>query len=515
MERPYQVDAGDKPGCGHALSVLPAKGKVFVVSIEDSIKNAKYAEWIEEYQWDTCKMGRRYHGEFLANYLISKRDGLVLNLNGSWGTGKTDFMRRLYVHFLQRYHPVIYIDAWESDFSKEPLMVIAGELLQQLQALNENIGNLDSYEIVASKFAGFLKGAVIFGGSALTKGVFGDAEMGKIIAENMMGNKADQGMLALSKLHGEQVDAIKSIREELSNLAEALRGNYGYKLPVIVLIDELDRCRPDYSIEMLEVVKHFFQASNLVFVVASDTDQLCKSIAVVYGESFSAASYLRRFFNRTARLPKPSFSQFVKGAFDELAAGVPWVVHDTVSLDAGFEVVFSALCDIHHKILELRDVDQIIERIKSNYAQASEFGRASSEEQHINFTFMCLLSIRSHMDTSFYPQQGMGYGGDPDVMLLDVVHISSFIAFCSGMVWGVKQVDHHVVSEYIAHELYNTRSGQVDSQLFRDAVGRLQSYLSKIKIEHDAKHGVYKVPNAKWWLVDDYVKVVNLSGSLE
>lgn len=485
------------------------------MSIENSIKNAKYAEWIEEYQWDTCKMGRREHGEFLANYLTSQRDGLVLNLNGSWGTGKTNFMRRMYVHFLQKGHPAIYIDAWESDFSKEPLMVIGGELLRQLQSMNENIGDLDAYGAVASKFSGFIKGAVIFGGSALTKGIFGDAEMGKIIAENMIGHNADKGMLALSKLHGEQVDAIKAIRKELSNLAVALQSNYRYKLPVVVLIDELDRCRPDYSIEMLEVVKHFFQTPNLVFVVASDTDQLCKSITVVYGESFSAENYLRRFFNRTAKLPKPSFIQFVTGAFEELAAGVPWISHDTVSLDAGFDFVFSTLCDLHQESLELRDVDQIIAKIKSNYAQASEFGRASDEEQYINFTFMCFLTIRHHIDASFYPQKGVSYGDLPNVKIFDLISVSSFVVFCSNMVFGVEEPDHHIISEYLGRELFASKATKVNSRRFNDVVDNFQEYLRTIKIRHDAIRGVYEVPNAKWWLVEDYVKVVNLSGSLE
>ena len=57
------------------------------------------------------------------------------------------------------------------------------------------------------------------------------------------------------------------------------------KRKVFVLVDELDRCRPTYAIEMLETIKHFFSLDNYIFVVATDTNQLSHSIKAVYGLS--------------------------------------------------------------------------------------------------------------------------------------------------------------------------------------------------------------------------------------
>lgn len=69
-----------------------------------------------------------------------------------------------------------------------------------------------------------------------------------------------------------------------------------FSCPIFIFIDELDRCRPDYAISLLEIVKHIFDIKNFVFIIATNTDQLQHSIKNVYGNDFSANDYLGRFF---------------------------------------------------------------------------------------------------------------------------------------------------------------------------------------------------------------------------
>lgn len=78
----------------------------------------KYNEWEEIYNWGSCKANRREFGEFIAHFLTT--DSRVINLNGVFGSGKTQFIRRLYVELARMGHPVVYIDAWESDFTSNP-----------------------------------------------------------------------------------------------------------------------------------------------------------------------------------------------------------------------------------------------------------------------------------------------------------------------------------------------------------------------------------------------------------
>ncbi|QDE47832.1 hypothetical protein EIN43_17235 [Enterobacter hormaechei] len=66
-------------------------------------------------------------------------------------------------------------------------------------------------------------------------------------------------------------------------------------MPTFIFIDELDRCRPNYAIDMLETIKHLFDINNVVFVIATDKEQLSHSICSVYGSGFDATRYLDRF----------------------------------------------------------------------------------------------------------------------------------------------------------------------------------------------------------------------------
>jgi hypothetical protein len=71
----------------------------------------------------------------------------------------------------------------------------------------------------------------------------------------------------------------------------------------VILIDELDRCRPTYAIEMLEAIKHWFCVPNVVFVLAMDREQLSHSIRAVYGQGFDVDGYFLRFFHLLEQMP--------------------------------------------------------------------------------------------------------------------------------------------------------------------------------------------------------------------
>lgn len=79
--------------------------------------------------------------------------------------------------------------------------------------------------------------------------------------------------------------------------------------PLVFIIDELDRCRPTFAIELLERVKHIFDVPNIVFVFGINRAQLTKSLRSVYGE-IDADEYLRRFFDMEFILPEADAKEF-------------------------------------------------------------------------------------------------------------------------------------------------------------------------------------------------------------
>lgn len=87
---------------------------------------------------------------------------------------------------------------------------------------------------------------------------------------------------------------------------------------MIVVIDELDRCRPSYAVELLEVAKHLFAVDHIVFVMAVNRSELAHSIKSLYGNDFDAQGYLRRFFDVDFQLPEPDREKFIRAALQKI-----------------------------------------------------------------------------------------------------------------------------------------------------------------------------------------------------
>ena len=105
--------------------------------------------------------------------------------------------------------------------------------------------------------------------------------------------------------YGEAKQAITEFRQTLGDVADALSEDHNGR-PLVVVVDELDRCRPSYAIELLETAKHPFAVDRVVFVLAVNRAQLAESVRALYGAGFNSEGYLRRFFDLDFRLPEPN-----------------------------------------------------------------------------------------------------------------------------------------------------------------------------------------------------------------
>lgn len=112
--------------------------------------------------------------------------------------------------------------------------------------------------------------------------------------------------------HSKHIRAIDDFKSSASQLLTYLETNVKARLPVFIVIDELDRCRPDYAIELLEGVKHLFDVRGFCFCVSTNQNQLCESIKGVYGSGFDSRKYLKRFFSFEYVLPMPTDHAFAR-----------------------------------------------------------------------------------------------------------------------------------------------------------------------------------------------------------
>lgn len=246
------------------------------------------------------RLDRARYAEFLTNYLAAegKQRNYVLNLNAEWGAGKTWFIKRWYMELKQHY-PTVYIDAWQQDFSDDPLLTVISSIIEQLRDAAGN--KLAVPDGIKFKLLGLLKvGGKLVLKSAIKKAGLEDGDF------SMEGEDADKLVDTLCSNHKERYESIQYLKQEIRQWVEAavsanldqLDGQGRLDYPAFILIDELDRCRPSYAVEMLETIKHIFDIKGVVFVLATDTEQLQHASKVIYGLDFDAHTYLNRFFIR-------------------------------------------------------------------------------------------------------------------------------------------------------------------------------------------------------------------------
>ncbi|WCH25943.1 KAP family P-loop NTPase fold protein [Aeromonas salmonicida] len=483
------------------------------------IENAKYSSWKETHNFDNCKLNRKEYGQFLANYLIGEKDGFVLNLNGSWGTGKTEFLKRFYVELMVRGHPTIYIDAWESDFSQEPLTVVASELLNQLERLMDGAIS-DSVVVEVKRALGkALKGILVGLAGVASAKLLNDAAIGMEATNKLLEESPQNFTERLAKDYQSQLDAIQRVRKSLGELAEVLQTTYGTKLPVIVLIDELDRCRPTYAIEMLEVIKHFFSIKGFVFVIATDTVQLCHSIRSVYGDNFDSNQYLKRFFNRKASLEEPNIDDYVntKSNNEDYIKYTDLELFPILSASSSHEEIIKrniAMISTAYK-LNIRDVDQLTDKLHSCLRTACEANKTTNDLQYINIVALIVGLIEQDFNLPSYTNRKNynntftsptnNYDLSPDI------NMERYIKLCME---SVVLIQKQIASRY--RETYQTIDELPNWEYYQGVRGEKPSnQLAYLSSSLSSSTNVYRDLGKKYWLWVDMKKIIELAGTIE
>jgi hypothetical protein len=249
-----------------------------------------------------CQLNRKQYAGILTSIVRNYADGFVLALNNEWGTGKTTFVRMWKRQLINDGYKTMYFNAWENDFEMEPLIAILGEL-KKLIGEKDNKG-----------FKSLLKKGVIISKNvfpALAKAV-ASKYLDTDVTIDVIGKSIEAATEILDREVDEYVNKKQGLAEFKVELAKYIKANNNEK-PVVFIIDELDRCRPDYAVEVLEKIKHFFSVEGIVFVLSIDKIQLGHSIQGFYGsDKIDTNEYLRRFIDIEYQLPAPDGEAYCK-----------------------------------------------------------------------------------------------------------------------------------------------------------------------------------------------------------
>ena len=258
--------------------------------------------------WGDDALGREKFAKHLTDLVNSVGNvPFCVAVDGGWGSGKTFFLKRWRTEFAKKDKAaseqgnVIYFDAWEDDFHVDPLTAIIGQLWKEIKSpvLKEICDSVtENWETIVGKT---VKAACHYYGPGLVP----DLTSGDL-------------QTASRKIVGEYLETRHNI-DELKNLLKELAGKTKKetKKPLVFVVDELDRCRPTFAIELLERVKHVAGVPGIVFVFGINQKGLEKSIQSVYGK-IDANDYLRRFFDVGMTLPQAIVYNYCKYLIDEL-----------------------------------------------------------------------------------------------------------------------------------------------------------------------------------------------------
>lgn len=305
-------------------------------------------------------------GDKVIRYVERNAGGRVIAIDGPWGSGKTYLCEKLREDFNRCGYKSVILDAFANDYHTDALAVLAGVLVNM-----EN--NENQRESLIKSLSKNMVPILRLGGMALVKGmskgltgvsISGDKVVDEISEELIKG--AEAAIYTEIKNYGKLEASINGIKEVVSSISS--NSDKG----LVIFVDDLDRCRPSFAIELIEKIKHIFECKNVTFILSMNQDQIYNSIAHVYGMNDDLARlYLNKFIARRFAL---DINSGVAGSTDILSSSKAYIYGLELISSLGFsdEMIEETIDSTVYKMLAallayhqiaLRDINSIIDNM--------------------------------------------------------------------------------------------------------------------------------------------------------
>lgn len=349
-------------------------------------------------------------------------DSCSIAINGDWGSGKTFFVKQAKL-ILDAYNETsnidddtraeiikitqsqfseikpqstVYYDAWMYDNHEDPILSLMYAVINSGQSDYSPKNKRSLYkcgalfaELLASG-VGIMSGnisSVVNAFKEVDTSTLGNGSLSKFL-EEIKGQDYFENIKDLQSLHQMVEQFINSLIEE--------RGNR-----LVFFIDELDRCKPDFAIKLLERIKHYFGDERITFVFSVDMMQLQSTVKSFYGQDFNSTRYLDKFFDLRMQLPSVDYESFLSYKMDFVNSDIL----DGVCIDV-----------MKYFKLSLRECERYIQLIKISTRMA--------------------FNKFSMVDTQFYPEENAVLFASlyilPIMVGLQMTDINAYFEFVSG-----------------------------------------------------------------------------------
>lgn len=254
-------------------------------------------------------LNRSESARVLTQFIHTLREPFVLAVDSGWGSGKTTFLKMWNYALTAKGFHCMYFNAWENDYRDDPLLAFLGEIKAELDRCAvfgvETGRAAEHFQRAKNLSVKLIKRSILTIERLEALTPFGQDVQRRRELESHIEE------LVMERIDNYETDkrTIEEFRAAMSELARDISGpadeTEGEMRPVVFFIDELDRCRPEYTVAVLERLKHLFNVPGFVYILAVDKSQLEQSIKSLYGPGMNVEGYLRRFIDMDYVLPSP------------------------------------------------------------------------------------------------------------------------------------------------------------------------------------------------------------------
>lgn len=264
--------------------------------------------------------------------LSEQKQGRVFALDGKWGYGKTYILERLEKELEglkneetqdDRFY-VFHYNCWQYDYYEEPVVAIVSAMLDKYGGKSEK----EKAQKVIKEIAGQ-------------------------IVKNKIGIDLVETHDNISKKEQFQFDEMFGFKTTLdytrNKICELTKDK-----TVLLVVDELDRCMPEYAIKVLERLHHMFEGlDNVIVLLAIDSTQLEHSVKEIYGEQVDTERYLKKFISFRVKLDSGKIQ-------NEILDKYGYYFYNFVDLAECCPIVLKL---IKLSGIDIRNIEKLIEKI--------------------------------------------------------------------------------------------------------------------------------------------------------
>jgi len=447
--------------------------------------------------FENCKLDRDDCAKYLTKIISSLDEPFVMAVSSKWGGGKTTFMKMWQQKLAQENYISFYFNAWKNDYVTDPLLSFIVEMQKSIKAENWVHSDLKDeaarqVKTITNVGFHFVKRALITSAKIGTVNALDiDKEIEKYSAD-LAGEAAEKFFALVERQSNEQ----EKFETELRKLVDLANNNNDLKSQVIIFVDELDRCRPDFAVKLLERIKHFFGVNGIVFVLGIDKDQLCESIKGFYGSGLNAELYLKRFIDLEYRLPISDSFNLISSWFTLYDYGSYFDERKNVGNSKNDMI--STFCAVS-KALELTPRDQ-----EQGFTYLTLIFRITPIVEDLHEMYLVLLILLFLNKHDIYKKYVLGN--------LDAMELENEIFRKSGVSQYIGSIDGKMLSAYLKNGMLEVNElgkkiNDLDRYLIDNRSNSQSSMYQDIRLEFTVCHRMFdsKINNSVGNYIDSKI----------